>query len=517
MPGWQEQGFWQYEDKEQDDLGQKLFKGEFGSVDERNDLYRQMTQHELVAPVRIFLASVNNTFPAAADLTDATVDVSSGPRSPWTLRSAHVPGSDTIRVGNLWVWTAQTTWNPVGGFGDAYSNDIWRDLYDPPMTNQPFTGAPEPFRASYEVKTAGPTGTMDVPSDAVVWDATNDAWVPVAAGTTARSMVTFDYSRYLGAKWHDGAPITIGDAIYPIAQSFDLAYDPDKAKIETALAVTARPYLETFKGFRLTDDDKLEVYVDYWHFDDNQIAAYANPTGFGMPWVVLAAMDDLVFDQRRAAYSDTAAARYSVPWLSLVQSRDAGMVDRTMRQMQGRGQMPKGVFDFGGKTLVTQDEADAGFKAAHDWLDKYGHLVISQGPYFMSKFDPPAQFAQLDAFRDPSYPFTASDFTLGAAPQLSIVAPESPTIGIGQPAAIDVTVQGDGTLALDYLLIDPSNGTVMAKGSADPGTTPGTFTVNIGADITGQLFPSLYKLDLAASSDATALVSEQLVDVEVTP
>jgi hypothetical protein len=39
MPGWREQGFWQYEDPEMDSLGQKLFRGEFTSVDERNELY----------------------------------------------------------------------------------------------------------------------------------------------------------------------------------------------------------------------------------------------------------------------------------------------------------------------------------------------------------------------------------------------------------------------------------------------------------------------------------------------
>ena len=53
-----------------------------------------------------------------------------------------------------------------------------------------------------------------------------------------------------------------------------------------------------------------------------------------MPWEVKAAMDDLVFEQRRAAYSDTAASRYSVPWLSLVLRRDAGLVDRTLRELE---------------------------------------------------------------------------------------------------------------------------------------------------------------------------------------
>ena len=51
-----------------------------------------MTQMGLDASVRVWLGTVVNSFPATADLQDATVDVVAGPRSPWTLRSASVPG-----------------------------------------------------------------------------------------------------------------------------------------------------------------------------------------------------------------------------------------------------------------------------------------------------------------------------------------------------------------------------------------------------------------------------------------
>jgi peptide/nickel transport system substrate-binding protein len=234
-----------------------------------------------------------------------------------------------------------------------------------------------------------------------------------------------------------------------------------------------------------------------------------------MPWEVLAAMDRLVFDERRAAYSDTAAARYSVPWLSLVMRSDANLVDRTLRQMEG--EIPAGVFQFGDRMLVTQEEADARYEAAQEWRDQYDHLVISQGPYVLTRFDAPAQFAQLDAFRDEAYPFTAADFTLGPPPQLTIEPPTETLIGVGQAAEIPVTVTGEGALTLSYLLLDPATGTVVQQGPATPGSTPGSFVVSLPAEVTGQLFPGLYRLSLAASSDATALITERTVDVEVTP
>jgi hypothetical protein len=70
-------------------------------------------------------------------------------------------------------------------------------------------------------------------------------------------------------------------------------------------------------------------------------------------------------------------------------------------------------------------------------------------------------------------------------------------------------------LALRWLLIDPATGGVVASGDATAGDGAGAFQVAIGADVTGTLFPGLYQLYLAASSDAVALVSERQVDLEV--
>ena len=64
-----------------------------------------------------------------------------------------------MTVGNLWVWTERSTWNPVAGLGDVYSVDIWRNLHDSATARHPFTGIPMPFRAAYEVETAGPAAS----------------------------------------------------------------------------------------------------------------------------------------------------------------------------------------------------------------------------------------------------------------------------------------------------------------------------------------------------------------------
>jgi peptide/nickel transport system substrate-binding protein len=225
-------------------------------------------------------------------------------------------------------------------------------------------------------------------------------------------------------------------------------------------------------------------------------------------------MDDLVFEQRRAAYSDTAASRFSVPWISLVLKRDAGLVDRTLRGFERDGFVPPGVFEFGGTSLVTPEEAIARYEAAQDWFDDKDHLVISQGPFYLEQFDPPAQFAELLAFRDPSYPFKPGDHYRGTPPTLAIEDISAEPVLFGEDVVVSAAVSGPGTVGLRYLLLDPAVGEVLETGPAtDAGD--GTFGVTIPGGLIP--FPGFYELYLAADSDELARVSERRVDLEVLP
>ncbi|MEJ7762703.1 MAG: ABC transporter substrate-binding protein [Thermomicrobiales bacterium] len=513
MPGWQETGYWQYEQEDLDALGQRLFRGEFASREERDELFQRMMGISLDESIRVWLVTAIQSFPVRTEVENLTVDIVGGPKSLFSLRGASVAGASDLTVGHLWIWTARTTWNPVGGFGDVYSADIYRNLVDPPLTNHPFTGLPIPFRADFEVENDGPDGVIEVPEDAVTWDAVADAWAPVGTGITSVSKVTFDYSRYFQSTFHHGQPITIADVIYPLAQSFEFAYDEQKIQVETAIGITSRPYLETFKGFRLLDDDRLEVYVDYWYFEPDYIASYAGLASPGTPWELRAAMDEVVFVARTGAYTDTAAGRFNVPWLSLTVDQDARIIERMMRQLQREERVPAGYFEMGGRTLVTPEEAVARYGACLDWFDRTGLLVISNGPFTLSRYDPPSQFAQLDAFRPEGYPFGPDDFRFGDPPRLNITAAAPPTVALGAPLDIPVTVEGDGTLGLRYILIDPASGAVVASGEADG--QGGAFTVSVGADVTATLFPSVYQLYLLGYSDAISQVNEQRVDLTV--
>ena len=513
MPGWQEIGFWQYANESLDEMGKKLYRGEFGSQDERDTLYQDMVTLALSESVRVWLVTALQSFPVRSDMENLQLDIVSGPKNTFSLRSASIPGSDEIRAGNLWVWTERTTWNPVGGFGDVYSTDVYKNMIDPPLVNHPYTGLPVGFRADFTVETAGPDGTIELPTEAVIWDSVNDVWMPVPAGTVAKSKVTFDYAKYLQSTWHHGQPVTMADVVYPIAQSFELAFDENKVQIETALGITSRPLLETFRGF-VIGDSTVDVYVDYWHFDEGYIASYASSSSVSTPWELLAAMDDVVFEKRQGAYTDTTAARFSVPWISLVTESDARLVLRSVAQFGREQTVPAGYFEVNGNSLVTPEEALARYDACGAWFDTTNLLVVTNGPYQLTRYDPPAQYAQLDAFRDPSYPFTVEDYRFGPVPTITIEPIGSLTANLGEAISVPVTVTGSGELAMQYTFVDPAAGVVLETGEA-PGDGAGNFVVEIDPAISATLFPGLYEIYLIGSSTEIAQVAQQRVDIEV--
>jgi peptide/nickel transport system substrate-binding protein len=334
-----------------------------------------------------------------------------------------------------------------------------------------------------------------------MWNAEKSVWESVPEGTEATSRVVFDYSRYFQANWHHGQAITMADVLYSIYSAFDQVYNPDKSKIEFVTAAVQRPLLDTFRGIRVLDENRLEVYLDFWHFEEAYIASYASLTSLPLPWEIMAAMDELVFEKRMAAYSQSAAARFNVPWFSLVMSSDAALAARALREFQDKGFIPENIFTIGGKDWVSPGEAELRYQASLDWYDEYQHLVISQGPFYIVRYDPPAQYAELLAFRDSGYSFKPGDWYFGRVESFEFTGVEE------SEGMVRVQVQGPGKLGLDYVIFDLASGQVEETGQAKK-IGEGQFEVSL-EDVSGRLV----QVYLLAYSDQIAVVKEKEVQI----
>jgi len=512
MPGWAVEGWWQYTNDELDQLTQTLFKGEFASKQERDAMMKRVLELALTDAVRLWVATRLDSYLMREELTGVSQDLGAGLRSMLVWRNAYMAGKSDITVGHLWVWTTRTTWNPmqvalVGGFVDVYSVDLAYLTADPSTWPHPYTGMPMPFRGSWEVRTAGPTGSITVPSDAYIWDAAADRWVS-AGGQTAKSVVTFDYSKFLQSTWHHGIDITLADLLYHVATRFDLAFDEEKSTLEPAIASLLASSLEPVKGIRVLPDDRVEVYIDYWFFEPAYIASFAElwPT-LMVPWEVIAATDRLNYEEKKYAYGGASATARGINWINLILSEHANDVISALQSMKSEGYFPSSYFTLGGRVFETPDNAQTRYDAAVEWGQDHGVMWISNGPFFLDSFDSAAQTAVFKAFRDTSYPFRPGDNFFPPVAPVQILRIGKGTVVPGATAQILIDAEGEGLLKSRYLIRDVATGQILEVGDSES-VTPKRMLIKLDSEFTSKLTPgALYELIVATYSEDAAVIS----------
>ncbi|BEP17733.1 hypothetical protein PYJP_10850 [Pyrofollis japonicus] len=466
---------------------------------------RRGTELGLLESIRIWIVATMDTYAARSDVKGVTLDLGAGLRNPFFYRGMYKEGSDTIRVGHLHVFTAGTIWDPVGGFSDVYSVDPMRATYDPWIWRHPFNGEPIPFRVTFSVETAGPTGKLQVPDDAVWWDAKHHKWVLAKelGRTEATSKVVFDLSNLIGTHWHDGETITCADIVGYYAELLDLAYNPTKSQIEGSVASQLQQSFNTFVAFRfLPGQKKIEVYLNYWHFDPNYIADYA-VIAPSIPVPLLLAEDYLAFVKKTYALSDTRSEKENIPHINLVLKNHAEDIAKALDEMKFDDY--KSWFTLPhGKTVMTPQEWSDRVSKIKNYIKEYGVAWISQGPFKLVRFDKDAQELELEAFRDPAYPFGPKKWVYGLPVPTEITSVVVPTVVTGQDAQITIVVKGLEPIHVIYIIRDPATGEIVLKGMAQKTATG--YIVKLPGKITIKLKPNyVYELEIVAYSEQVAL------------
>jgi peptide/nickel transport system substrate-binding protein len=396
---------------------------------------------------------------------------------------------------------------------DVYSVDIANMMSDPAVWRHPFTASAMPFRAGYVVETEGPTGTMEVPSDAYTWDAEADEWVEVGQGVEAISKVVFDKSLYTQAKWHHGIDISMADILYQHASEWDIVDDPEKSTRETAVSNGFGGLYNTVKGIVVPDEDTIEVYLDYYHFDDNEIAMFATQADsleFATnPWELMAAQEDVVFNKQLYSFDTAAADVYGVPWLSLVLTDHAEAVKDSLEELLAAEYFPSGYFTLGETSYDTLENAKARYQASIDWFNDKGILWIGNGPFILEQFDAEAQYAKIVANRDESYPYSPGDWYYGRPTIPEVIDVTVPTITKGIAATIDIEITGPETLGATYIVTEEATGNLVLKDEADTTTTYGELEAKLSAADTDLLdIGGRYVLTVLGKSPEVAFLSE---------
>src|SRR5262249_47130019 len=140
----------------------------------------------------------------------------------------------------------------------------------------------------------------------------------------------------------------------------------------------------------------IDVYLHATATDPQQLAALAPPWST-VPWHVLALMEEAV-KRGLGAFSSEEARRRGLRWMDLARDpklRDAltPLVDRFAKEPY----VPEAL-----KQFVTADEAQTRWTALRQFLQRRGHVLVTNGPYRLDKWSDAS--VTLEVFRDSTNP-----------------------------------------------------------------------------------------------------------------
>ena len=444
---------------------------EEGNADQYWDLQKISMGLGIMDSVRMFTAETWEYFPVNKNRVKAIArDVSSGLWTRWSLITAETPD----KVVNVAEYSAtgalfMSAFNPIGGIDDVYASAIWRIVRDYAVYTDLSTGTYIPVRCEFKVE----RGPIKVPEDAVIYNSTLKKWVAAHAGEEAKAKVTYDCK--LG-NWHDGTPMTMADFKYEIAFNYEWAYKDgdDDPYYDEKIANAFVDIAKQIKGYEFVDEDTIVVYTDYIHPIADDVIASNNAVWPTLPWQLLYAMGELVakgkeYDvSQKYSFSEEAEG---VAQLDLLIKDHVADLRKVIEALKAKKAVP---------VAIAGDVSDptAGYDALIKWIDAHGNAVVSNGPFYIERYDPDKIFVELKAFRDPTYPFSVDYWKQKLIlAKLELAGVNVPTrVMTGDDLKIEVRANmvveypTEGTQPADkgfvYVEIRDENGNVVYSGDA---------------------------------------------------
>ena len=442
MPGFNDPTYWNYQNDVLDSLTQKIYTGDFQSAEERDKLIQEAVVEGVKESVRIFLASKVDQYVVNEKIEGVVNDFGAGVPSRFTPINSR-SDKDELVIGVKQIY--QGAWNPIMGFSDSYSRQIWGTISDPIDFPHPFTGEIFPVRGNWEVETAGPDGKLDLPDDAIIWDPVSQEWKNVPQDAQAISKVTFDLKF---SKWHNGQDMDMNDILHSLyfTSEWGTQTDEDDKTFDTEYTPRAAQSVQTLIGVRPIDEDTVEVYVDFWHFDEGEIADWASLWST-MPWEIVSAIEQGVIDGK-ISISRSGATSKNVNWVSLIIPNDALLIQSYLDEFKKEKFIPPPLKELNSNFEYFENR----YTASSDWITQHNHAVISNGPFYLKSYSPESRSITVSAFDDESYPFKAgywSDFENTEYPKITNV--QLPKI-IQKDEELKITINSEQSDSILYFL-----------------------------------------------------------------
>lgn len=428
-----------------DRIYRRLVAGDYRGPEEQVNLERSLVSglrqgcERLVAGYTLRHEYFNTAY--SPGIENVGFDSHSGLNSAVFVRTAKLkdfPWNGWLRIGV--AARPAAPWNPVGGFGDAFGRLMWAALSDPALLPGPYNGGWMANRlgswTTWGQRARQLIGNVpgadnvahpevDVPADAVLPHPGTGRLARVKPGTRAADMVEY---RVLASSFHDGSPMTVADALYPMIlayrwgggtprdpRTYDAAVDQQTAVARASLV--GIKVVETQKVVKNLGADLVlkydvpvvRIFLNRLEPDSERAAALALPWS-SVPWHVLALMDQAL-QRGIAVLSPQASASQRLEALDLVRSpRQRERLARLVDEFAASGYVPDALRDW-----TTAGEATRRWRALQAFYRGSGHFLVTNGPYRLAKWS--STEVVLAAFRDLSYPLGVGSFDKAVHPR----------------------------------------------------------------------------------------------------
>ena len=442
MPGFNNPSYWNYKNDRLDELTQKIYTGGFESSEKRSQLIQEAVIEGINESVRIFVASKIDQYVANEKVKGIVNDFGAGVPSRFTPINAQSSSNEFV-IGVKQIY--QGAWNPVMGLTDTYSRHIWGIISDPGTFKHPFTGETIPIRAEWQVETAGPNEKLSVPQEAIIWNPSFQKWDNVTPDTLATSKVTLDFKF---SNWHNGEEMDINDILHSLYFTIEWGtqVDENDRTFDTEFTPRTSQIIQTIIGVNPIDEDTIEVYVDYWHFDEGEIADWA-VLWSSMPWEVSAAMEKAVMDGK-ASFSRSGATSKNVNWLSLIIPIDANLIRDYLQEFKDSNYIPTSLKESYQNSQYFQNRYDSSIK----WIEANNHAVISNGPFYLKSYSPESRTITVSAFDDDTYPFKIGEWAEFEKAELPTIKNIEMKNIIQRGEKLEIRVEADYSDSILYFL-----------------------------------------------------------------
>ncbi|MEK0347203.1 MAG: ABC transporter substrate-binding protein [Nitrosopumilus sp.] len=520
MPGFNNPSYWNYKNDRLDTLTQKIYTGGFESSEKRSQLIQEAVVEGVNESVRIFVASKIDQYVVNEKVKGIVNDFGAGVPSRFTPINAQSSSNEFV-IGVKQIY--QGAWNPVMGLTDSYSRHIWGIISDPATFKHPFTGETFPIRAEWQVETAGPNEKLTVPQEAIIWNPYFQKWDYVTPDTLATSKVTFDYKF---SNWHNGQPMDINDILHSLYFTIEWGtqIDENDRTFDTEFTPRTSQIIQTIIGVNPIGEDTIEVYVDYWHFDEGEIADWA-VLWSSMPWEISAAMEKAVMDGK-VSFSRSGATSKNVNWLSLIVPTDANLIKEYLQEFKDSNYIPVSLKENYQNSQYFQNRYDSSIK----WIEANNHAVISNGPFYLKSYSPESRTITVSAFDDDTYPFKIGEWAEFEKVKLPIIKNIEMKNIIQRGEELEIRVEVDNSDSILYFLINSkgeiiSSETLSIDGNRITVTVPSENTKDLGmgannikifAISNSVLKPDFYESSFLVTDVETELPTSLFTNIEFT-